>query len=102
MRSILNVWFILWLSRVIAILTVAVYGSTSAPDKKSDTTIIVSMNQDSHNTEKAIKSLEATLEKNCQKLIRVINATSGENPNNESSIKLFFLFDFISRFFFDY
>ncbi|KAL9953793.1 hypothetical protein ACROYT_G041259 [Oculina patagonica] len=92
MRSTLDVGFILRLVCVIAILTVAVDGNntspglktTPAPAKKSDNTIIVNVDHDSHNTEKAIKSLEATLEKNFQELIRVVNATSRGKPKVES------------------
>jgi len=68
---------------VITILTAAVYanstspGSTSVPAKKGDKNIIVNVNLDSHNTEKAIKSLEATLEKYFQQLVHVVNASSG-------------------------
>ena len=102
MGPILSVWLILQLSCTIAILTVAANGSTAAPNKKPQSIIIVTVNEGSHNTEKAIKSLEATLEKNFQKLIRAINATSGENPNDGSSIKLFCLFDFFLWFFLDY
>ncbi len=103
MRSTLDVEFILQLFCVIAILTVAVDGNnaspgsktTPAPAKKSENTIIVNVDHDSHNTEKAIKSLEATLEKNFQKLIRVVNGTSRGKPNIESGIKLTHLFDFL-------
>ncbi len=104
MHLTLNVGFILRLFCVIAIVTVPVVGnntspgSTPAPAKKSDNTIIVNVDHDSHNTEKAIKSLEATLEKNFQKLIRVVNATSRGNPNAASGIKLCLLFDLISLF----
>ncbi|XP_078351114.1 putative skeletal organic matrix protein 5 [Oculina patagonica] len=92
MRSTLDVGFILQLFCVIAILTVAADGNntspglktTPAPAKKSDNTIIVNVDHDSHNTEKAIKSLEATLEKNFQELLRVVNATSRGNPNAPS------------------
>ena len=86
MHSTLIMWFILWLSCVIAIVSVAVDDSnastgsktTPAPTKKGDN-IIVNVNQDSRNIEKTIQSLEATLEKNFQQLIRVVNATSGGN-----------------------
>ena len=77
MRSTLNVRFILQLSCVIAIVTVAVNGNDTSqtPVKKGDNTIIVNVNQDSQ-TKEAIKSLETTLEKNFQQLIRVVNGTS--------------------------
>lgn len=77
MRSTLNVRFILELSCVIAIVTVAVDGNDTSqtPVKKGDNTIIVNVNQDSQ-TKEAIKSLETTLEKNFQQLIRVVNGTS--------------------------
>ncbi|KAL9953706.1 hypothetical protein ACROYT_G041161 [Oculina patagonica] len=99
MRSSLNVRFILQLSCVIAIVTAdgndTAPVSTPAPSKKSEKAIIVNANgnsgsieianvKDSHNTEKAIKSLEATLEKNFEKLIRVVNGTSRGKPNVES------------------
>ena len=83
MHSTRTALFILRLSCVITILSVAVYGNNTSPGsapataKKSDNTIIVNVNQDSNNTEKAIKSLEATLEKNLQQLIHVLNASSG-------------------------
>lgn len=87
MYSTLIVRFILWLSCVIAIVSVAVDDSnaltgsktTPAPAKKGDNTIIVNVNQDPRNMEESIKSLEATLEKNFRQLIRVVNATSGGN-----------------------
>ncbi|KAL9953794.1 hypothetical protein ACROYT_G041260 [Oculina patagonica] len=100
MHSFLNsVRFILQLSCVIAIVTAdgnnTAPVSTPAPSKKSEKAIIVNANgnsgyieianvKDSNNTEKAIKSLEATLEKNFQKLIRVVNGTSRGKPNVES------------------
>ncbi|XP_078351886.1 putative skeletal organic matrix protein 5 [Oculina patagonica] len=100
MHSFLNlVRLILQLFCVIAIVTAdgnnTAPMSTPAPSKKSEKAIIVNANgnsgsieianvKDSHNTEKAIKSLEATLEKNFQKLIRVVNATSRGKPNVES------------------
>ena len=86
---------------MITILTAAVYanstspGSTSVPAKKGDKNIIVNVNLDSHNTEKAIKSLEATLEKYFQQLVHVVNASSGVG----SGIKLCLLFDFILLYF---
>ncbi|KAL9953760.1 hypothetical protein ACROYT_G041223 [Oculina patagonica] len=97
MHSFLNsVRFILLLSCVIAVVTAdgnnTAPVSIPAPSKKSEKAIIVNANgnsghieiantKDSHNAEKAIKSLEATLEKNFQKLIYVVNATSRGNPN---------------------
>ncbi len=106
MRSTLNVGIILRLFCVIAIVTVAVDGNNSSPGsmttpvpaKNSDNTIIVNVDQDSHNTEKVIKSLEATLQKNFQKLIRVLNDTSRGKPNVESGTKLCLLFDSVSLF----
>ncbi|KAL9953774.1 hypothetical protein ACROYT_G041258 [Oculina patagonica] len=80
MRSSLNVRFILQLCCVIAI--VAADGnntapvSTPLPAKKSDNSIIVNVNQNTGNAEKAIKSLAETLEKKFQQLIRVVNATT--------------------------
>ncbi|KAL9953763.1 hypothetical protein ACROYT_G041226 [Oculina patagonica] len=99
MRSSLKVRFILQLSCVFAIVTADGNNTapvlTPAPSKKSEKAIIVNANgnsgsieianvKDSHNTEKAIKSLEATLEKNFQKLIRVVNGTSRGKPNVQS------------------
>ncbi|KAL9953771.1 hypothetical protein ACROYT_G041234 [Oculina patagonica] len=100
MHSFLNsVRLILQLSCVIAIVTAdgnnTAPVSTPAPAKKSDKTIIVNVNENSGNTEitnmkdsdkteKAIKSLEATLEKNFQKLVRLVNGTSRGKPNVES------------------
>ncbi|KAL9953759.1 hypothetical protein ACROYT_G041222 [Oculina patagonica] len=88
MRSSLNVRFILQLSCVIAIVTAdgnnTAPVSTPLPAKKSDNTIIVNVNQNTGNTEKAIKSLEATLEKKFQQLIRVVNATTRGKPSVES------------------
>jgi len=55
-----------------------------APAKKGDNTIIVNVNQDSHNVEKSIQSLETTFEKNFQQLIRAINASSLGNQNIDS------------------
>ena len=49
--------------------------TTLDPAKKSDNTIIVNVNQDLRNVDKTIKSLETTLEKNFQQLIRVVNAS---------------------------
>ena len=80
-------WFILWLSCVTVIVSATVddgndsTGSKAspAPTRKSDSPVIVNVNQDSRNIEKTIKSLETTLEKNFQELIRVVNATSGGN-----------------------
>ncbi|KAL9953770.1 hypothetical protein ACROYT_G041233 [Oculina patagonica] len=87
MRSSLR--FILWLSCVIAIVTAdgnnTAPVSTPLPAKKGDNTIIVNVNQNTGNTEKAIKSLEATLQKKFHQLIQaVVNATSRENHNVES------------------
>ncbi len=105
----LNVRFILQLSCVIAIVTTdgnnTAPVSTPAPSKKSEKAIIVNVSgisgdieianvKDSHNTEKAIKSLEATLKKNFQKLIRVVNGTSRGKPNVESGMKYSHLFGF--------
>ncbi|KAL9953805.1 hypothetical protein ACROYT_G041271 [Oculina patagonica] len=89
MRSTLNVRFILQLSCVIAIVTAdgnnTAPVSTPLPAKKSDNTIIVNVNQNTGNTEKAIKSLEATLQKKFHQLIQaVVNATSRGNHNAES------------------
>ncbi|KAL9953796.1 hypothetical protein ACROYT_G041262 [Oculina patagonica] len=99
MRSSLNVRFILQLSCVIAVVSAdgnnTAPVSTPPPSKKSEKAIIVNANgnsgsieianvKDSPNTEKAMKSLEATLEKNFQKLIRVVNGTSRGKPNVES------------------
>ncbi len=110
MRSSLNVRFILQLSCVISIVTAngnnTAPVSTPAPSKKSEKAIIVNVSgisgnieianvKDSHDTEKAIKSLEAILEKNFQKLIRVVNGTSRGKPDVESGIKLCHLFDFL-------
>ena len=53
--------------------------ASTAPTKKSDSPVIVNVNQHSRIIEKAIKSLETTLEKNFQQLIHVVNATPGEN-----------------------
>ena len=49
--------------------------TTLASAKRGGNTVIVNVNQDSGNTGKAIKSLEATLEKKFQQLIRAVNAT---------------------------
>ncbi len=111
MPSFLNlVRLILQLSCMIAIVTAdgnnTAPVSTPAPSKKSEKAIIVNANgnsgnieianmKDSHNTEKAIKSLEATLEKNFQKLIRVVNGTSRGKPYVKTGIKLCHLFDFL-------
>lgn len=92
MHSTLNIWFILWLSCVIAIVPLAVDGSNAstgsktilAPAEKADNTIIVNVNQDSRNVEKSIQSLETTLEKNFQQIIRAINASSLGNQNIDS------------------
>jgi len=74
----------MWFSCVTAILLLAVDGSnvSTAPAKNSDNTFIVNVNQDSPNIEKAVKSLETTLERNFQQLIRLLNATSLGNPNS--------------------
>ncbi|XP_078352482.1 putative skeletal organic matrix protein 5 [Oculina patagonica] len=88
MHSSLNVRFILQLSCVIAI--VAADGnntapvSTPLPAKKSDNSIIVNVNQNTGNAEKAIKSLAEILEKKFQQLIRVVNATTRGKPSIES------------------
>ena len=83
--------FIMWLSCATVIVPLAVDSSnrsntTLAPAKKSDNTFIinVNVNQDSRNIEKAVKSLETTLEKNLQQLIRLTNATSLGNLNTGS------------------
>lgn len=91
MHSSLIMWFILWLSCVTVIVSATVddsNGSTgskasTAPTEKSDSPVIVNVNQDSRIIEKAIKSLETTLEKNLQQLIHVVNATSGGNRPDE-------------------
>lgn len=72
MHSTLNIRFILRLCCVVAILTAAVYGNGTSPNSTP-----VNVSHDLHNMEKAIKSLEATLEKNFQKLIQAVNAASG-------------------------
>ncbi len=82
MRSTMNVGFILRLFCVIVVLTVAVDGnntspgSTPSPVKKGDNTVIVNVNQDSREIKEAIKSLETTLERKFQQLMRAINGTS--------------------------
>ena len=81
-------WFLLLLSCVTVIVSATVDDSnvstgsqaSPAPTKKSDSPVIVNVNQDSRNIEKTIKSLETTLEKNFQELIHVVNATFGRNP----------------------
>ena len=75
MHSTLVMRFILWLSCVIAIVSVAVDDSNASTGSK--TTLTPEKKGD--NIEEAIQSLEATLEKNFQQLIRVVNATSGGN-----------------------
>jgi len=80
----------MWLSCVTAIVSLAVGSSNvstgsnkiPAPAITSGNTIVINANQDSHSVEKAIKSLETTLEKNFQQLIRVVNATNfgGNRP----------------------
>ena len=63
--------------------------TTPAPSKKRDGPVIVNVYQDSRNVEKAIKSLETTLEKNFQQLIQVVNATFGGNhPDGSGKICL--------------
>ena len=80
-------WFVLWLSCVTVIVSATIDDSnvstgskaSPAPTRKSDSPVIVNVNQDSRNIEKTIKSLETTLEKNFQELIHVVNATFGRN-----------------------
>jgi len=63
--------------------------ATVAPTKNSESPVVVNVNQDSRVIEKSIKSLETTLEKNFQQLIRVVNATSGGNrPDKPGKICL--------------
>ncbi|XP_020613059.1 uncharacterized skeletal organic matrix protein 5-like [Orbicella faveolata] len=91
MHSSLIMWSILSLSCVTVIVSATVddsNGSTgskasTAPTEKSDSPDIVNVNQDSRIIEKAIKSLETSLEKNLQRLIHVVNATSGGNRPDE-------------------
>ena len=93
-------WFILVLSCVTVIVSATVDDSNDStgskaspsPTKKSDSPVIVNVNQDSRNIEKTIKSLETTLEKNFQELIHVVNATSGGNhPDKPGKIFLIML-----------
>ena len=93
-------WLILLLSCVTMIVSATVDDSnvstgsqaSPAPTKKSDSPVIVNVNQDSRNIEKTIKSLETTLEKNFQELIHVVNATSGGNhPDKPGKIFLIML-----------
>jgi len=84
-------YFILWLCCLTAIVYAAADNSNASTvpktvteaTKKHDVPVIVNVNQDSRNIEKTIKSLETTLEKNFQQLIRVVNATNfgGNRPD---------------------
>ena len=105
MHSSLIMWFILLLFCATVIVSATVDDSnvstgskaSPAPTRKSDSPVIVNVNQDSRNIEKTIKSLKTTLEKNFQELIHVVNATFGRNPSDGSG-KIFVIMLFIAVF----
>ena len=107
MHSSLIKWFILLLSCVTVVVSATVDDSnvstgpkaSPAPSRKNDSPVIVNVNQDSRNIEKTIKSLETTLEKNFQELIRVVNATFGRNQPHGSG-KTFSVIMLLIVFFF--